>query len=291
MQFGDLKDLLPVSDGGTRRRLLSGFLIAAASLPLVWKGNVKDFLEVTGLSNATVALAAVLIVYGLGLLVEILGEAMLARAFGGGMWAAEFPLRNVQAQTKAATWLLRAAAYYVVVPLCAIWGVLRGLLGHTVYSMDVSRRGASPQAAKKLDELPAFVKSGLSKPYGDDFEPAWGQLVSRLTESNRVLATRLFSRTRETLALVCSLIVIACLYIASASISFRADLEGVVNLQLGSATVSVSAIAIPIVLLLPLVVFAIHHRFLLSSIVALLELHALDAPNAPAAHAKPDITG
>jgi hypothetical protein len=111
-----------------------------------------------------------------------------------------------------------------------------------------------------------------------------------LTEGNRVLATRLFSRTRETLALVCSLIVVSCLYIANASISFRADLEGVVRLQLGNAMVSLSATSIPIVLLLPLVVFAIHHRFLLSSIVALLELHALEAPTASPG-SKPELIG
>jgi hypothetical protein len=276
MPFADLKDLLPSAEGSVRRRLLAGFIVAGSAIPIVWTGNLKEFLAASGLDNATVALGALLLVYSVGLFSEIVGETVLLRVFGGAIWALEFPLRTIHAHTASARWLLRAVAYYFVVPAYALWESARGLFGKSSYVASLPSRLLTKDARDHFGRLPEFVRAGLMEPYSNGFDTAFQHLSSQLSEGHRSQVQKLHVRNLETLAVVSALCIVLAAYFGLGVIRLRADLESTLVVGFANARWDVPAIFLPLAILLPVAVLAIHHRYTLSAVVASIELLALE---------------
>jgi hypothetical protein len=276
MQFADLKDLLPSAEGSIRRRLLAGFVVMGAAIPVFWAGNLKEFLVASGLENATVALGALLVVYSVGLLSEIVGETVLLRAFGGAIWALEFPSRSIHAHTPGARWALRAAAYYLIVPAYAFWEGVRGLIGKSAYVADVQARLRTDDARRAFDRLPPYVRSGLTEPYGDGFDTAFQHLSATLAEAHRGQIQKLHMRNLETLALVSALCIALAGYFCMGVIRLRPDLESTLVLTFGDLRADIPALFLPLAFLLPIAVLAVHHRYTVSAVVNSVELLALE---------------
>lgn len=275
MTANELKDILPTSEGATRRRLMSGFMVAVAMVPLLWSGSIDELLKSLGAKDTTVAIGILLSVYAIGLLIEIAADSMLVRAFGGGLWAAEFPLRSVNAETAFARWILRALVFYVVVPFYAYYGILRGLLGTSLYRYDTSQQIITPQAEALHKALPEFVRRGLQNPFGDEFEAAWEKMLEGLGDVSRKQMSKQLVRNREMLSIVSALLLIAVIYVFCSTYDLDKS-SSVYVISLASWKFNLPTVAIPLVILTPVGIVWLHHRYLLATVTTALELLVLD---------------
>jgi hypothetical protein len=274
MKIDDVKELLPLSDGSTRRRLLAGLILVAGLLPMVWHGDLKSLVEQSGLGNATLAIGFLLFVYALGVLIEIFSESVLIRMVGAMVWAAELPQRSVHARTTPARWILRGLCYYLIVPFYAPARAIYCLFTPFVYRCDLSARFNDAATLERFAALPGYVRNGLEHPYHDRFGGAWAYLTEQIDSPTKDFVVRLFNRNRELLSLTSAVLVVTVLYAFRIPEFIRAAVsEEQLPKQVGAAAIGVGTAQI--VVLAIVVLLSIYHRFLLASIVNAVELLAL----------------
>jgi hypothetical protein len=205
-------DRLPYSDGTGRRRFVSGGILLTGII-VVFLGDFKIYLvglEAKSLvGSPIILLAAVLILYALGNLTEMLGGLFLVRMASGVMWTLGFPHRaSRKVSNRYARWLAYGGLI-VWAPFYMLWEMVRGLRGDTRFRLPLES-DLTPGALKLIDSLPSKVRSGLYHPVSNDAEFSTKYMVdSFATETNRRWARRLLGQADDVLSITTAFILIA----------------------------------------------------------------------------------
>jgi hypothetical protein len=221
MSIDKLIDHLPFLDGAGRRRFVAGGIIligVAVQNPDLFKDILGlEELDVADiLGSPVIAGGAVLLVYAIGSLAEMLGELSLVRAASGIFLALQFPGQVV-------TWeavpnrhwfygfliiIMKFLLYVTVVPFMVLYFAAAGFLGYTKFAIDIHRR-ASAKAWAVFEKLPDAAQRGLHQPVGNDTDFAQKYIVDLLTnEPDRKWARRLIIRAKDVAATITALQVV-----------------------------------------------------------------------------------
>ena len=214
---GTTLERLPYTDGSGRRRFVAGGILLIGIAFFNWPSVRAAVGEVNAtdiIGIPVIAAGAVLVVYALGSIVEMLGEFFLIRAVSGVFWALGFPGRSMALRTsplgKLSAGLLSAVAVFFL----AVWNLLKGLLGRTNYAISLEPK-LTPKARELYAKLPSKVVSGLSRPVGDDAEIALKHITELLPESDRKWARRLVNRAKDVSAITTALFLLAITAVGS----------------------------------------------------------------------------
>lgn len=222
MSLDKLIDHLPFLDGTGRRRFVAGGIIligVAVQNPELFKAllGVEDLDIRAILGSPVIAGGAVLLVYAIGSLAEMLGELSLVRAAAGIFRALQFPGQVVTWEAVPGRhWfygfliiVMKLLLYVTVVPVMVLYFAAAGFVGYTKFAIDIRRR-ASPQAWAVFEKLPEAAQRGLHEPVGNDTDFAQKYIVDLLTnEPDRKWARRLIIRAKDVAATVTALQVVA----------------------------------------------------------------------------------
>lgn len=236
MAIDKLIDHLPFFDGAGRRRFVAGGIIligVAMQDPDMFRavlGTEELDIKVI-LGSPVIAGGAVLLVYAIGSLAEMLGELSLVRAASGIFLALQFP-------GKIVTWdavpnrhwfygfliiIMKLLLYVTVVPFMVLYFAAAGFVGYTRFAIDIHRR-ASDRAQAVFENLPDAAKRGLRQPVGNDSDFAQKHIVDLLTnEQDRKWARRLIFRAKDVAATITALQVVVLYTLLSFGIDMGDD--------------------------------------------------------------------
>jgi len=224
-----LLDKLPYSDGGGRRRFVAGGMFLIGIAILNWssfQGVLGTQIQVMDLLKSTVVLAgSVLIVYSLGMIIELFGEVFMIRAASGFLWAFNYPNRKISksekysADNKAYKYIY-FILYSMLVPLLAWYEFIRGFFGNSSYSITLKEPLLSTEAEKLIESFPDKVREGITMPVGKNSTLAFKYLPDQLVNSQDSLwAKKLISRTKEISTVTTTLVVLAVIWIVSTNLN------------------------------------------------------------------------
>lgn len=221
MSVEKIVDHLPFLDGSGRRRFVAGGIIligVAAQNPELFKAMLgMDTLEIGDiLGSPVIAGGAILLVYAIGSLAEMLGELSLVRAASGIFLALRLP-------GKLVTWeavpnrhwfygflliVMKSLLFVTVVPVMAVYMAALGFVGITKFSIDI-RRSVSDDAWAVFGKLPEAAQRGLHEPVGNETDFAQKYIVDLLqNEPDRKWARRLIIRAKDVAATITALQVV-----------------------------------------------------------------------------------
>jgi hypothetical protein len=202
-----LLERAPVLDGGGRRRFTAGTLVVLA-IVLTFDSLRSRIAEMIAAKEASLPLflaSGTLLIYGTGVIVELIGEVFLARAVSNAAWsyvaAAEY-VQEWRSFRKVAGW----------VAIVIIWGTIRaigyfvlGLFGATRWRMRF--RWLSSDARRAYDRLPDSIRHALEHALGNKAEFGRKAIIDKLnTLETRRWARRLMDRPRDVLALISAVV-------------------------------------------------------------------------------------
>jgi hypothetical protein len=200
-----LLERIPITDGGGRRRLTAGTIVLLTGFavsPEIGQWIVAASKE----ASLSILLAAgALLIYAVGVAVELIGEVFLARAIANAVWSYLF------AKSTSRTW--RGWRVYLRWPFIVVWGSARaipyfviGLFGVSRWRMRPRRR-LSLRARLTLKAQPTSVRNALEQPLGSNAEFGRRALIDQLsTTESRLWAKRLLDRPKDVLALVSAIV-------------------------------------------------------------------------------------
>ncbi len=225
-------DKLPYSDGSLRRRFVSGgiVLVGAFVISLILystKANeslkfldgikiiFNDFETRDILKSPILVGIAVLSVYALGNLVEMVGEIFLVRAAAGMFWAMSYPKRMQEIQQNKNQYDIYSRTYfilriYAILPLI-LYYFTKGLLGYAEYQTEVltSLSEKAKLYYERKIQPEEKVVLGLSCPVGNNAETAWKFLVDQFElDTDKLWARKAIGRVRDVLAITTALIIV-----------------------------------------------------------------------------------
>ncbi|MBT3371274.1 MAG: hypothetical protein HOE98_23610 [Rhodospirillaceae bacterium] len=221
MAIEKIIDHLPFLDGSGRRRFVAGGIIligVAVQNSAIFQEIVKtqklDIAVILG--SPVIAGGAILLVYAIGSLAEMLGELSLVRAASGIFLALQFP-------GKIVTWealperhwfygflmvVIKILLFATVVPFMVLYLSAAGFIGYTKFTIDIRRR-ASAEAWVVYRSLPKAAKRGLHEPVGNDTDFAQKYIVDLFAnEPDRKWARRLIIRAKDVAATITALQVV-----------------------------------------------------------------------------------
>ncbi len=221
MSVEKIVEHLPFLDGSGRRRFVAGGIIligVAAQNPDLFKAMLgMDELEIGDiLGSPVIAGGAVLLVYAIGSLAEMLGELSLVRAASGIFLALQFPGKVVTPDSmpsqhwfyRILLFVLKALLFITVVPFMALYLAALGFVGITKFVIDIRQR-VSQGAWTVFSKLPESAQRGLHEPVGNETDFAQKFIVDLLqTEPDRKWARRLIIRAKDVAATVTALQVV-----------------------------------------------------------------------------------
>ena len=192
-----------------RRRILAGLVVLVALVaPGLQDAAVEGTMSAQFISLLTSPVIAVLglaTVYMLGVLVEILGDVILARLAGNYVWAFLVPWTWFSTVGEPLRFLLRAVVWVPGGIVLAYFFVARAFIGKSDFRWLNSRATFSPEAGDYLSSLPTSVKAGLQEPFGDRQEFAWKFLQNAAGRAGADWIATLENRNRDVLTIVTAL--------------------------------------------------------------------------------------
>lgn len=221
MAIEKIIDHLPFLDGSGRRRFVAGGIILIG-IALQNTDTFKAVLRVEDLDigdilgSPLIAGGAVLLVYAIGSLAEMLGELSIVRAASGIFFALQFPGQVVTWEAVPSRhWfygfliiIIKLSLYVTVVPFMVLYFAAAGFVGYTKFTIDIRSR-ASDRAWAVFEKLPDAAQRGLHQPVGNDSDFAQKCIVDMLTnEPNRKWARRQIVRAKDVAATITALQVV-----------------------------------------------------------------------------------
>jgi hypothetical protein len=205
-----LLERVPILDGGGRRRLTAGTIVALTIL--VTSVDVRKLIvgaiTVKDASPSLYLATGALLVYATGVIVELIGEVFLARAVANVMWS-YFAAANY---VRLKRWR-RELKLLAILPVVIAWGTVRavvyfvfGLFGGSRWQMHLESR-LSDEARQVYRLLPNSVRESLESALANKAEFGRKAIVDQLkTPASRMWARRQMDRPKDVLALVSSIV-------------------------------------------------------------------------------------
>jgi len=209
-------DRLPYADGTGRRRFVAGgilligiIIIFADKFGTLFK--IADIELSTLLGSPIILLAAVLILYALGNLAEMIAGLFLVRMASGVMWTLGFPRRVSRRLSGTYMRWLAFGGLIAWSPFYMLWEMIRGLRGDTRFRLPLESE-LTPEALKLLDALPPKVRSGLYHPVSDDADYSTKYMIDTFaTEYDRRWARRLLGQADDVSSVTTAFFIIVLL--------------------------------------------------------------------------------
>lgn len=194
-----LQELLPISDGGFRRRLVAGTIVTVSLFYVFIFPEFLNFIEdydqefdlIGVLTSPLYFVLLLLIIYSIGSLSEIFGTLFLVRAIGELLQSLKNAYKRAKTDRSARSSTL-LLFYIVFLPVPLTLAFLKGLLGYTSYNFELESLALSDRAKKVFEGLPSKVQSGLLFPLSKDFDIAW-----KFIEDSVIVEDRKWLRTKN----------------------------------------------------------------------------------------------
>lgn len=222
-----LLNRIPVFDGGGRRRLTAGTIVAAATLITFQdaRETITHLIEGRDASVSLMLAASALLIYAAGVVVELIGEVFLVRAVSNAVWSytsAAHQIRNLRRWRRFLTYILSVLLYGTA---RAVIYFVSGLFGKCAWQMDVLR-DLSKDGRTIYLRLPRSVRHSIRRALGSKSNFGKLALVSFLTlPETRRWAQGLLTRPRDVLSLVSAIVLSFTLAIFGAPNHFRPNRE------------------------------------------------------------------
>jgi len=203
-------DRLPIFDGAGRRRFVSGGVLLIGLVLLLMNSQSDMVVPIETLQligTPTLTLAAVLIVYSIGTVIDMLGEFFIVRAAAGAYGATtETFHRALYAQSFRER--ARGFGQIAVLPVVILVGTFKALFDSRYYAIRMSQC-LSEEASNRFLSMPSRVRLGLQHPVSDDSDFAFKYLIDSLkSDFDRKWGRLLLHRTRDLLSITTSLFLI-----------------------------------------------------------------------------------
>lgn len=239
MSMDRIFDHLPFFDGSGRRRFVAGGIIligiVAQNSEMIANFLGEEKLQLTTIiGSPVIAGGAILLVYAIGSLAEMLGELSLVRAASAAYWSVNYPIRTIGWDAvpernwifAAIIFFVRVSIYLIVVFPMAIYAMVAGFFGRTRYSIDI-KSSISDKAGEIFDAMPAKARDGLHEPVGNSTDFALKYVVDQLSsEQDRKWARRLLMRAKDVAATITALqVVVIYALISHTNFAFQAKEE------------------------------------------------------------------
>lgn len=208
-------DRVPYSDGGFRRRLSAGGIVAISVFYSLSERDIVNLDSVKEiLTSPTFFVVLVLMIYAFGSLIEVLAELFISRLTGNIAWAVQTPNRlsmKVNKYLRPFVWCL------AVYPGIIIWILIafaNAFGGRSDFRWTTLKDGLHEEGFKFFENLPKTVKLGLTEPFGEYGSLAWNYLLSIEEGAKTKTLRRLETRNKDILVLVTALsIILAGLFV------------------------------------------------------------------------------
>lgn len=211
---------------GFHRRIVSGGLLVLAFFGVQFARHPdyaqSRLLEANFLSSTVVLGAFLILIYVVGSVIEVLGDAFLIR-HGGGLIAGVHvafsrPIERFTQWSVPAKYTVCVLWWLFLTPILIWPSIFQSVIGKLRYQQDLDAV-LSDESRRLLESFPNAVRDGLIDPTGLNLDTAWTFLTQQVTGDQKVILQQLSARNRDFASVVSALVCLTVLiWVAYASL-------------------------------------------------------------------------
>ena len=211
--FERIIEKIPYLDGGFRRRMTAGAIVVISVIFIF--GSDIGLTDLLGkvITSPTFGILALLIIYAVGGLVEVLADLFVAHLIVNLAWLF---IASEDKYEKYPKWLrfpLRFLASYSGMIFLFVPGFIRGLYGEPRYVWRNLEEKLHPTAKEYFGTLPDAVRDGLKEPFGNHSDLSWEYFCSNGSKEEIDTIRKFKARNKDTLVIITSITILMIIMI------------------------------------------------------------------------------